>query len=79
MFNAYDLLTASFVDYVCNYSYDTETNSIICRSVTRQPFQASYSPPFLYSYHCGSALLTSYVPVLLYAYSISGMVLPVAR
>jgi Leucine-rich repeat (LRR) protein len=34
------------------------------------------SAPFTYSYQCSSALIVNYVPVLLYAYAISGFVVP---
>jgi cbb3-type cytochrome oxidase subunit 3 len=33
-------------------------------------------PPFVYSYQCTSALITNYIPVLLYSYLISGLLVP---
>jgi Leucine-rich repeat (LRR) protein len=33
-------------------------------------------PPFIYSYQCSSAVITNYVPVLLYAYAITGFAVP---
>ncbi len=36
----------------------------------------TYYPPFIYSYQCGSALVTNYVPVLMYSFFFSGFVWP---
>ena len=36
----------------------------------------TYYPPFIYSYQCGSALVTNYVPVLVYTFFFSGFVRP---
>jgi hypothetical protein len=38
---------------------------------------SSVTPPWLYSYKCSSSLLCTYVPVLLIAYAISGILQPI--
>jgi hypothetical protein len=40
--------------------------------------ESTLDPPFVYSYQCTSALITNYVPVLLYSYMISGLLVPAA-
>jgi Leucine-rich repeat (LRR) protein len=40
---------------------------------------SSAVPSWLYSYQCSSSILTNYIPVLLFAYAISGIVVPVFR
>lgn len=42
-------------------------------------FTNSYNPSFQYSYQCGTKLLTSFIPVLMYTYSIVGLVYPVIK
>lgn len=42
-------------------------------------FTSSFVPSFQYSYACGSALLVSYTPVLLYTYVANGFIVPVYR
>jgi hypothetical protein len=36
----------------------------------------SLTPPFMYSFQCGSALIANYVPVLLYSFLFSGLLAP---
>jgi Leucine-rich repeat (LRR) protein len=40
---------------------------------------STLTPPWIYSYQCSSALLINYVPVLLYVYTLSGVVIPLAQ
>lgn len=79
VFFAYPSLTASFSDSICNYELNVQTMTLQCTSTTTENFHASFIPPFLYSYHCGASLLVTYIPVLLYAYAMSGMIMPIVR
>lgn len=36
----------------------------------------TFYPPFVYSYQCGSALIVAYVPVMLYSFLVSGLLMP---
>jgi hypothetical protein len=52
------------VSYVCEQSF-VDQNS-----------EPTLDPPFIYSFQCSSAVITNYVPVLLYACVISGLLIP---
>jgi Leucine-rich repeat (LRR) protein len=39
-------------------------------------YQNSILPPWIYSYQCSSAVITSYAPVLLLSYLVSGIIIP---
>jgi hypothetical protein len=43
-----------------------------------QDISSSSTPPYIYSYQCGSAIMTNFIPVLLYSYIFS-LVLPTVR
>jgi hypothetical protein len=45
-------------------------------TITRCASEMPLDAPFTYSYQCSSALITNYVPVLLYAYVLNGFVIP---
>jgi Leucine-rich repeat (LRR) protein len=40
---------------------------------------SSSDPPFIYSYQCGSTLLSNYIPVFMYSYIFSGLIVPICR
>jgi Leucine-rich repeat (LRR) protein len=46
--------------------------------VTTQQISSSSVPPYIYSYQCGSAIMTNFIPVLLYSYIFS-LLLPLSR
>jgi hypothetical protein len=57
---------------------------VICQSYSpcveeSYVFVNSYNPSFQYTYECGTMLLLSYVPILMYVYSIYGLTLPIGR
>jgi Leucine-rich repeat (LRR) protein len=54
-------------------------DEIVCIDYGTISFELSSRPPFQYSYACGSALLVAYIPVLVYSYTIAGVVLPLVR
>lgn len=47
-----------------------------CTSYLTVAVETTFNPPFVYSYQCGSALLTNYVPVFLLMYGVSGILVP---
>jgi hypothetical protein len=51
----------------CGNSYDATTVA------------STATPPFIYSYQCGSAILVDFVPVLVYTYVFSSIILPFIR
>ena len=66
-----------------NTGYNTGTNIGINSSAwaTSHEMNATaanfYNPPFLYTYQCGSAVISNYTPILLYCFALSGLVLPI--
>lgn len=79
VFTPYPALLATFCDTFCNFILNPLSFQLECNSIQQVEFQANFTPPFSYSHECGSAVLTSYIPVLMYSYAISGMLLPVIR
>jgi Leucine-rich repeat (LRR) protein len=67
--------------YCLSYTYTETSNGweYICEEYEFYSFESSSRPPFQYSYVCGSALLVAYIPVLLYSYTIAGLVNPCIR
>jgi hypothetical protein len=59
--------SASLVTYQCGYILNQE----LVNTVTL--------PPYIYSYQCGSSMLTNYIPVLMYTYVFSALFLPLIR
>jgi hypothetical protein len=51
----------------CSNTYETTT------------VYSTATPPFIYSYQCGSAILVDFVPVLVYTYVFSSIILPFIR
>ena len=74
-------VTSSAVIDVC----DVYMFSYSLRNIKHCPGQLSYEmasqyyPSFQYNYTCGTSLLVTYVPVLMYAYVLSGVCLPLGR
>jgi hypothetical protein len=62
----------------CDGVRDFANGTIVCLGPTINDFtDGTLNPAFIYSYQCSSALITNYVPVLLYSYAITGFLLPV--
>jgi hypothetical protein len=61
--------------YLIRFSNITE--NISCKEPI--PQESSYIPSFTYSYQCGSAILTNYIPVYVGMYSISGILIPMIQ
>jgi hypothetical protein len=87
VFNAIPAVTSSVTMNVC-YTYlscgDDDYSSYLqidycCTSYQDVVFTSTTYPSFTYSYACGTALLTSYTPVLIYSYLAYGIVVPVIR
>jgi hypothetical protein len=62
-----DGVSLAYVNYVCSYSDEEETVNTVT------------SPPFVYSFQCGSTFLANYIPVLMYSYVFAALFLPVMR
>jgi hypothetical protein len=67
------------VDYIVptffvGYNYNDDLT--LTKVYDSKTFSTSFTPPFLYSYQCGSALIRNYVPVYFYATLMSGVVKP---
>ena len=69
----------SAIDMQYCYKFSFLQYEMRCSQYISSSVSYYFTPPFTYSYACGSALLQSYVPVLMYAYVLSGLCLPVAR
>jgi hypothetical protein len=54
------------------------TTPLVCTTTTGWK-DTLVTPPFIYSYQCGSFFLVDYIPVLLYSYLISAVLLPGIR
>lgn len=61
----------------CTRSGSTSSSTSLGSSgISVEPLAMPYHPPFMYNYQCGSALITNYVPVLLYKFFLSGFLVP---
>jgi Leucine-rich repeat (LRR) protein len=60
-----------------NIAYHTNTSCVL--TVTGDSNGESTVPPFIYNYDCAFSLLADYIPVLLYSYLISALVIPFCR
>lgn len=59
------------------YCFKNSTNQQVCTTQSSVvDLTTSLIPPWLYSYQCSSSLLSNYVPVLLFSYTMSGIVIP---
>jgi Leucine-rich repeat (LRR) protein len=67
----FEQMTAPTAEPVCFATFN-EDGIVTLRCSNEVPLSA----PFTYSYQCSSALIVNYVPVLLYAYALSGFVVP---
>jgi Leucine-rich repeat (LRR) protein len=47
-----------------------------CSQTATTAFFTLYDPPFQYSYACGTAMMVTYAPILLYSYMVSGLLIP---
>ena len=71
--------------YTDSFSCGTDCAELNCHSVcgmtslTDNQINTSVSPGWLYSYQCSSALLVNYIPVLVFAFTISGLIEPAVR
>lgn len=55
---------------------DMDANSLVCNEFKLNVLKTDFDPPFMYSFQCGSSLLTNYVPVFLLMYGIGGILVP---
>jgi Leucine-rich repeat (LRR) protein len=62
----------SLVYSIC-YAYSA---SGLCILRLRVPITSTFTPPFMYSYQCGSIIMTSYVPVFVEMYASLGIFYP---
>jgi Leucine-rich repeat (LRR) protein len=60
-----------------NIDYSTNMNCMLVLSGDSN--DESTIPPFIYNYNCSFSLLADYIPVLLYSYLISALVVPFCR
>jgi hypothetical protein len=56
-----------------------QSKTVICASYITATLSSSSYPAFQYSYACGTAVLVSYVPVLIFSYLMNGLILPCVR
>ena len=54
-------------------------NSTVCIQYETQYAEASYSPPFTYSYQCGSELISYYAPVFVLLCMLSTFIIPIIQ
>lgn len=81
VFNLHSPVTSSSTISVCDVFYVDITNptQTVCASSVATTFTTSFYPQFQYSYACGSALLVTYIPVLMYTYIAAGFIAPIGR
>jgi hypothetical protein len=60
----------------CNGIICVTTCQEVCAFSSEQNVSGSILPPWVYSYQCSSAVVTSYTPVLIVSYLISGVIIP---
>lgn len=56
--------------------FENSDQGVICTEYMGATMETTFNPPFVYSYQCGSALLTNYVPVFLLMYGVGGILVP---
>jgi hypothetical protein len=62
---------------ICNGQHTAENGTISCpQAIVSYLQDVPLTPPFIYSFQCSSAVITNYVPVLLYSFFISGVLVP---
>jgi len=81
LFNLHAPVTSLTTINVCETFYIDPTNpsETSCLSSTATKFSTLFYPQFQYSYACGSALLVTYIPVLMYTYIAAGFIAPLGR
>jgi Leucine-rich repeat (LRR) protein len=62
---------------ICDGIYVIQNGTLTCPGSLVNLQDGAFTPPFIYSYQCTSALIANYVPVLLYSYFLTGLVMPV--
>lgn len=90
LFNQQDSFSSSGYSLSCAASYFFYVNGTFVKScsgsssstglqsgLTAEELAVPFVPPFIYNYQCGSALITNYVPVLLYNFFLTGFITPV--
>jgi hypothetical protein len=83
-FNKYSSITTeiSVTECITYITCNGDDNGGACTSSCIENLIVSTSttsPTFTYSYACGSAIIEAYIPVLLYSFIVSGIVLPIFR
>jgi Leucine-rich repeat (LRR) protein len=62
-----DEISVSYPTQTCSFSIIT-TGAIVCLDYSWMAITATYYPPFIYNYQCGSTILRLYSPTLMYSY-----------
>jgi hypothetical protein len=78
-FVEHDAVTSSANITVCLSFFIDPSGPPTCVQTSSIAFFTSYYPPFQYSYACGTAMLVTYAPILLYSYIFSGLLVPLIR
>eukprot|EP01041_Mallomonas_annulata_P008141 gene8141-16732_t len=62
------------------FSFNIDTSQLSCTQFGQLgPIESSYTPSFIYNNGCSSSILTTYIPVYIYTYSISAFIAPFLR
>jgi Leucine-rich repeat (LRR) protein len=77
--NIITVCQASLTFHFSAANHVTSTSVTECYKFEPPVLTASSKPPFMYSYQCGSAFLVDYIPVLLYSYLFTAVVVPIIR
>ena len=68
-----DLITCQ---YGYSYCITTHANGLSCVAETRLSETLEFEPPFVYSGQCSTAIITKFVPILVYMYTFLGLSIP---
>ena len=72
IFQRPDEVTTYYESEYC-YTYDVTSTSITCQESSKYYFSTSisYNPTFCYNFSCSSAVISSFIPVIMYSHMIS--------
>jgi Leucine-rich repeat (LRR) protein len=73
-----DCIAQVFAQSIDGYPVTVFLNRCISRT-TEATVSTTSNAPFVYSYQCGSAILSIYIPVFMYSYIFSCLFLPISR
>lgn len=75
--------SSTVVSYVtvneCGAFITCNNGKVCCTTEYDITYATDITPPFQYSYACGTALISAYVPVIWYSYIFYGLIVPVIR